>query len=408
MSGESLGATDRVAIVGASLAGLRTAQALRSRGFTGPLTLIGDEPYLPYDRPPLSKQFLAGEWARSRIELISEQPAQLDAEWLLGEPAIGLDTATNTVTRAGGQQITYEALVIATGSRPRTLQHLTTGQSDRIHLLRTVDDSIRLAAHLQGSVVIIGAGFIGSEVSSTALGLGLQVTVVEPQAGPMQRVLGGRVSQWLADRMRASGIELLLDTGVESITATGPENALRLTLSDGSKLKADCLLVSVGAIPNTEWLTDSGLVVGDGVVCDEKLFAAERVVAVGDVARALRPDLGRTVRLEHWTSAVAQAAVAVDNLIHGRAHARPFTDQPYVWSDQFGLRIEVIGLPAVSDTPEVIWGSFDGSRFALAYRQDGRITGILGVNAVKPLLNIRRRLNQQPTLDDDLILAAAS
>lgn len=408
MNGDPLGANDHVAIVGASLAGLRTAEALRAQGFVGGLTLIGAERHLPYDRPPLSKQFLSGEWDQSRVELSRAEARELRAEWLLGQPAIAVDTTTKVVTGADGKTVNYDALVVATGSRPRTLERLTTGESDSIHVLRTLEDSAGLARDLHGRIVIIGAGFIGSEVASTALSLGLHVTVVEPQAGPMHRVLGARASRWLADRMRSAGVELLLNTGVEAITAEGSGESLTVTLSDASAVTADCLLVSVGARPNTEWLAGSGLTIDDGVVCDENLFAADDVVAVGDVARWYRRDLGRTVRVEHWTGAVAQAQVAAANLMRGRAGALAFVDEPYVWSDQFGLRMEVIGLPSASHTSELIWGDVDASRFVLAYRDEGALTGLLGVNAVKPFLSFRRRLAHRPGLGDHVIFEGAT
>lgn len=405
MSGDPLDSTDRVVIVGASLAGLRAAETLRANGFTGPVTLVGDEQHPPYDRPPLSKQLLSGQWPESRLSLVAGRGLD-DFTWWLGRRANALDPEAATVTLDDGDTLTYDALVIATGVRPRPLDPRVATPGDHLHTLRTLDDAARLAPRLTRRVVVIGAGFIGCEVASTAAKLGAEVTVVEPGPGPMRRSLGVRVGEHMAREIRLAGVDLRLGTAVVAVERTEDGRAA-VALDDGATLRADCVVVGIGAQPNTEWLTGSGLVVDDGVVCDDRLFAADRVVAAGDVARWLSTELGRTLRHEHWTSAVAQADLAATNLLAGRAAARPYVEQPYVWSDQFGLRIEVLGRPDRADHDEVVWGTLEEGRFVVGYRDpQGHLTGFVGVNAMRPFLALRKRVRMSPVLDDELAAAA--
>lgn len=405
MSGDAaLAPRDHVLIVGASLAGLKATEALRYLGFTGPITLLGDERHVPYDRPPLSKQLLSGEWTPERIGLIADI-ASLDADLRLGQAAIALDTADRVVKTAEGENISFDALVIATGARARTLPP-GSAISTRVHTLRTMDDSLRLAASLRGRVLIVGAGFIGSEVASTAATRGCQVTVVEPQPGPMHQALGARVSDWLAERMRAAGIDLHLGVGVAELAYAASDGPVTVSLTDGSSIVADCVVVGIGAIPNTDWLQGSTLRVDNGVLCDQFLFAADGIAACGDVARWHSPLLGRSLRVEHWTNAVKQGELVAHNLINERSNAAAFSDLPYVWSDQFGLRIEVIGFPDGTHADEILWGDRGAGQFLVAYRSAGILAGLVGVNATKPLLKIRRRLAEHPALDHDLIMDA--
>ena len=401
MSGEPLPPNGRVVIVGASLAGARAAETLRSAGFGGRVTLVGDEPHAPYDRPPLSKQLLSGAWERERIDLPSEQMSGV--ELLLGATASQLNLATRTLSLLDGNELSYDGLVVATGARARTLDHLLRAPSDRVLTLRTVDDSRRLRARLHGHVVIVGAGFVGSEVASTALEVGARVTIIEPQAGPMRRVLGPSASAWLATVMQEAGVQLHLESSVVGLLMMPGDTGVEIALSDGDTVVADTVVVAIGAAPNVEWLVGSGLKLDDGLVCDEALFAADHVVAAGDVARWYRTDLSRTVRLEHWTNAVKQAECAAQNLLLGRAAAVAFADQPYVWSDQFGIRIEVLGLPSEHHDDSIVWGSPDDNRFLISYRDGGELTAIVGVNATRPLLALRRRLAQHSGLDDELL-----
>jgi NADPH-dependent 2,4-dienoyl-CoA reductase/sulfur reductase-like enzyme len=401
MSGRPFPPDGRVVIVGASLAGARAAETLRSSGFNGRVTIVGDESHAPYDRPPLSKQLLSGAWARERIDLPTEQLS--DVELLLGRTATHLDLTTRDVSLHDGTQLSYDGLIVATGSRARTLDHLLTAPSERVLTLRTVDDTRKLNARLRGHVAIVGAGFIGSEVASTAIELGAKVTVIEPQAGPMRRILGTSTSAWLATAMRRAGVDLRLGVAVVALSVTPGDTAVEIALSDGDTVVADTVVVGVGAVPNVEWLAGSGVELNDGLVCDEALFAADQVVAAGDIARWYRADLGRTVRLEHWTNAVKQAERAAHNLLVGSAAALPFVEQPYVWSDQFGIRIEVVGLPSEHHEDAIVWGSPEDNRFLTSYRDGGELTAIVGVNATRPLLTLRRRLAKQPELNDELL-----
>jgi NADPH-dependent 2,4-dienoyl-CoA reductase/sulfur reductase-like enzyme len=405
MSGEPLSPGAHVVVVGASLAGARATEALRSGGFTGRVTLVGDETHPPYDRPPLSKQFLSGEWDRHQIDLPVEQLSS--AEPLLGRTAVRLDANGKVVTLADGSQLTYDGLIVATGVRARTLDHLLAAPSDQVYTLRTVDDCRDLQRGLRGHVIIIGAGFIGTEVASTALALDAKVTVIEPLGGPLLRILGQHGSTWIADRMQNAGVAFRLGVGVTALTPTYGDD-IEVTLSDDSAIVGDAVVVAIGATPNTEWLLGSGLTIDDGLVCDDALFAADNVVAAGDVARWYRQDLGRTVRLEHWTNAVKQAECAAHNLIRGRQAARPYIDLPYVWSDQFGMRIEVLGLPSADHTATVVWGSPDDLRFLISYRDGGELTGVVGVNATRRLLTLRRHVAGASWLDNETLTAAIS
>jgi NADPH-dependent 2,4-dienoyl-CoA reductase/sulfur reductase-like enzyme len=405
MNGDPIPADGHIVIVGASLAGARAAETLRSAGFDGPVTMVGDERHAPYDRPPLSKQLLSGAWERARIDL----PTVLSGVGLcLGRAATHLDVAARNVLVDDGTRLGYDGLVIATGARARTLDRLVSAPTERVLTLRTVEDSRKLSERLSGRVVIIGAGFIGSEVASTAIERGAQVTIIEPQSGPMRRVFGSSASEWLAGTMRQRGVELRLGVGVTALSPTPADTAVEIALDDGGAILGDTVVVGIGAAPNVEWLADSDLQLDDGVVCDETLFAADQIVAAGDVARWYRNDLTRTVRLEHWTNAVKQAEHAARNLLLGRAKAVPFVDQPYAWSDQFGLRIEVLGLPSEHHDHAIVWGNPDDGRFLISYRDGHELTAVVGINAMRPLLTLRRQLARHPRLDDELLALVTS
>ena len=316
-----------IVVVGASLAGMRAAEEIRHLGHTGDVVIIGEEIHPPYDRPPLSKQFLAGKWDVERIH--HHTPEKLDAfglEFRLGSRATGLDTEDRTVRCDDGSQVHYDGLVIATGAKPRGLPG-TEGMTG-VRTLRTLDDSSGLRDDLarlgEGArLVVIGAGFIGAEVAATCHGLGADVTVVEALETPLVGAVGQQMGEVCADLHRDAGVALRLGVGVDKVVPT-PDGAapIQVRLSDGTGLEADLVVVGIGVTPVVDWLEDSDLTLANGVMCSDRLFAADRVVAAGDVARWTHLQLGEDIRIEHWTNAAEGGAVAAHNLIAGSAAAR--------------------------------------------------------------------------------------
>lgn len=321
---------DDVVIVGASAAGLAAAESLRREGYGGRLHVVGAETHLPYDRPPLSKRVLSGEWAGDRTLIRdADALASLDANWILGTSAQGLDLEAREVRLADGWALGYDGLVIATGVSPRRLPsgHELTG----VHTLRTRDDADRLrAALLEGPrVVVVGAGFLGAEVAAVASQIGLEVSLVYPQSVPMGQ-LGVLVGSALAELHADRGVRLHTGTSVAELVADrGRVAGVRLV--DGSRLDADLVLVAIGSVPNTGWLQGSGLGLSDGVECDALCRAAPGVVAAGDVASWFHPGVGRRVRVEHRMNAAEQGHAAARTLLDLPS---AFAPVPYAWSDQ--------------------------------------------------------------------------
>ncbi|GAB3161947.1 FAD-dependent oxidoreductase [Myceligenerans halotolerans] len=369
-----------VLVVGASAAGLATAEALRRKGYHGGLTLLDAERHRPYDRPPLSKQVLSGEWAPDRARLRSDEALNaLDAEFVLGDPATGLDAATRKVTTASGRVLAPDAVVVATGLRPRTLP----GQEglSGVHVLRGLDDSLALREDLLSAtrVAVVGDGVLGAEIAATACGLGVDVTMIGPQPAPLAAQFGPLVAGLLADLHTGRGVRLHLGTGVDALVGDqGRVTGVRL--SDGSLVQADTVVVAVGAAPVTEWLEGSGLRLDNGVVCDAYCRAAEGIYAVGDVARWLHHRDGTLMRLENRTNATEQAiAVAAGILGEGE----PYTPVPYLWTDQFDVKIQVFGSVGADAETVVVDGDPKDGRFVALYGRDGRVCGVLGWNMPK-------------------------
>jgi 3-phenylpropionate/trans-cinnamate dioxygenase ferredoxin reductase component len=374
---------ERIIIVGAGLAGSRCAQTLRTEGFDGEITLVGEEPHLPYERPALSKEFLAGK--RSELAL---QPATRwathEIRLLLGTRVEQIDPAAKIARTLVGD-LEWDALVLATGARPRRLPHL---DGPGVHTLRTLEDARRLRAELIAGrhLTIVGAGFVGAEVASTAAALGLDVTIVDTGRLPFERQLGPEVGRLLADRYRAHGVDLKLSTRVAGLRRDGASVIKRLALDDGTDLATDLVLVAVGAEPAGELLREHG-----GTQTDEAgRTSLPDVYACGDVAVPWHPALARHLRLEHWTSAAAQAA-AVARAILDREPAP--TPTQYFWSDQFGLRLQHMGLPQ-GWTHVVLEGSED-SLAARYLAADGRLVAALLVNRPHDVADLRRQLTPE-------------
>lgn len=379
----------RIVIVGASLAGLRTAEALRRGGFDGLLTVVGAEPHLPYDRPPLSKGVLTCSVQPPDTRL--RQQGDLEVDWLLGDPAVELAPAARVVRLAGGRALPYDGLVVATGASPRPLPGVR-ADLPGVHLLRTLDDAVLLRDALAAGprVVIVGGGFIGMEVASQCRTLGLPVTLVTPD--PILGRALGELSWSAEQRARDHGVDVRTPRGVQALV--GADRVEQVLLDDGTRVPADVVVVAIGAVPATGWLTGLGLDLTGGLLCDPALAVVglDEVVAAGDVVRW--PHLARAgaaVRLEHWSNAGEQAVAAAERLLRGPG-VSPHAPVPSFWSDQFGVRLQGVGHPDLADAVDVVEGQAAGDRFVAEYRREGRLVAALVAGAPRALLPYRREL----------------
>jgi NADPH-dependent 2,4-dienoyl-CoA reductase/sulfur reductase-like enzyme len=378
----------RIVIVGASLAGLRAAEALRDRGFDGELTLIGDEPHRPYDRPPLSKQVLQGAWEPEQTFFRKKDGYDaLALDMRLGVRAVSVDLRARRVALADGTFADYDRLIVATGARVRTLA----GIAPRAGLLalRGLDDAIVLRRAMMDAprVAIVGAGFIGLEVAASCRDRGLPVTVIESLPVPLSPILGPTFGDMVAAMHRDHGVDLR--TGVVVTDVLGESRVAGLALSDGSRIDADVVVVGIGVTPNTEWLERSGLTVDNGIVCKGSGEAAPDVYAAGDVARVANRWCGDSPRIEHWTNAVEQAVHAAENALAGSEASTSFSSVPYFWSDQYDRRIQFIGAARPHDEMVIIDGSLADRRLTALYRRGDRLVACLALN--QPLAVIKYR-----------------
>jgi 3-phenylpropionate/trans-cinnamate dioxygenase ferredoxin reductase component len=384
----------RIVIAGASLAGLRAAEALRDEGFAGEITIIGDEPRQPYDRPPLSKAVLTGWLDTEHVQLARIREA--DAGWLLGTAAAGLDPVGRLVLLADGRSVTYDRLLIATGVRARQLPGAERVLSG-VHVLRGLDDASRLRAALAAGpqrVLVVGGGFTGSEVASACRSLGLAVTLVHRGPSPLSSALGGIVGGHAARLQRESGVDLRLEITVTALEGDERGQLRRAWLSDGSSLAADVAVVALGAVANVEWLSGAGLAANQlGVVCDQAGracradgSASQEIFAAGDVARWPHPLYDKQlITLEHWGNAVEQARAAAYNMIRPATEQRAYERLPAFWSDQFGANIKVLGVPWLTDQAVLTQGSLADGRFVIAYGRSGRLAAAAAVNSPRVL-----------------------
>ncbi len=379
-----------IAVVGASLAGLTAARALRDQSYDGRIVVIGDEVHAPYDRPPLSKDFLAGTASLDDIALGTPDDADLGLEWRLGTAAVGLDRSSRSVLLDDGSGIRADGVVLATGARARRLAG-SDGLAG-VHVLRSLDDAISLREDLAsaGRLVVIGAGFIGAEVASTARTLGLEVTVVEAQPVPLAGPLGADMGAACAALHADHGTRLLLGTGVAGLVGTDRVEAVELT--DGTRLPADVVVVGIGAAPTIEWLAHSGVALGNGVLTDARQATnIPGVVAVGDCAATWSTSAERHVRIEHWTNALEQPATAAATLLGAGERPAP-SPVPYFWSDQYGARIQFAGSRREGDVARVVEGSCASRSFVTVYERDGRPVAVLGMNQPRLFTRLRRQL----------------
>ena len=401
----------RVVVVGASLAGLRAAETLRQHDVAASIVVVGDEIHRPYDRPPLSKKLLSGEWEPDRIHL--RQPDvfdDLDVEWRLGNAATALEVSARELTLADGSVLGFDGLVIATGAHPRRLagQHTF----DHVHELRTLDDALQLRGEIAAGgrrVVVVGAGFIGLEAAATAKALGNDVVVLEGASAPLIRGLGAEMGEAIADLHRAEGVEVRCGVLIEGLTEEG------VRLAGGEVVPADAVVVGIGVTPNTQWLEGSGVRLRDGVVCDAHLNALDvygetiaGVFAAGDVARWPNGLFDEEMRVEHWTNAAEQGALVATNLGHlasGEPY-EPYEPLPFFWSDQFDHRIQFLGRSAADDEVRVVAGSVADAKFLALFGRDGKLHGALGVNAPRWVMPTRKLFLDHATWDQAVAATA--
>ncbi|WP_369166995.1 NAD(P)/FAD-dependent oxidoreductase [Streptomyces sp. R28] len=399
--------TGRVVIAGASLGGLRAAEQVRAAGWTGAITVIGDEAHMPYNRPPLSKEVLAGKAAFESLAF-TPKAAVADVQWRLGSKVVAARLAERTVALDDGSAVSYDGLVVATGMRPRRLG--CPGPLVGRHTVRTLADAHGLRDELTrpgARVVVVGAGFIGCEVAATAVGLGVtEVTVVDPLPLPMGAPLGDLLGRALLKRHEERGVRFALGTSVAGFQ--GEDRVTGVVLDDGTVLPADVVVESVGSIANTEWLDGNGLDLSDGVTTDEQLRVGgfPDVVAVGDVARFpnARYD-GVPRRVEHWSiptdTAKHAAKVLVAHLTGSDADLAPFAPLPTFWSDQHEFRLQSFGAPALGkDDVRVLDGDPDGD-VLVGYHTAGRLVGVVALGGQSVALQAARyraRLLKQPAL----------
>jgi NADPH-dependent 2,4-dienoyl-CoA reductase/sulfur reductase-like enzyme len=386
----------RTVVVGASAAGLATATALRRADPQSRITLLGAERHLPYDRPPLSKQVLAGTWAPDQTRLPgADTLAELDIDVVLDDPASALELDERTVLTAGGRRLGADDIVLATGLEARTLPG-TEGLTG-VHVIRTLDDALALRTELLEArrAVVIGEGVLGCEAAATAAALGCEVALLGMLDTPMQRQLGALVGEHLAELHQRHGVTLQLPSSVDgvdqragrirAVTATGPGGAVET-------LPADVVIVAVGARPATDWLEGSGLALDDGVVCDSRCRAAPGIWAAGDVARFHHQDWAEPVRLENRTNASAQGLLVAENIAGAD---KPYLPVPYFWTDQFETKLQIHGRVGPDRPVCVVDGDPAEGRFVVLYGSPGPdpvVTGVLGWNMPKPTRQLRHHI----------------
>ena len=408
--------TSTAVVVGASLAGMNAARTLRLEGHEGAIIVIDRDLRAQYDRPPLSKQFLAEDLDPERIMLQSAKE-DLGLDMRLGTRATALDLGEHRLSTqhvdGALSSLQYDSLVIATGASARRLPE-TAGVAG-VHVVRTVDDSLALRADLDAGprrVVVIGAGFIGGEVAATCRGRGLEVTLVEAMPVPLERALGAAMGEVCARVHVEHGVDVRLGTGVEkleTITVDGIDRVVGVHLTDGTLVEADVVVVGIGVTVNTGWLEGSGLTLDDGIVCDDTLLAAPGVAAAGDIARYHSHRFDRSFRIEHWEHAIAGGEAAARRLLAEQRGEAPtiFDPVPWFWSDQYDRKIQLSGRPEATDIARVVHGSVEEFRFVTMYGREGRLVGVLGMNRPRHVIQLRGLIEEGASFEDACARAEA-
>ncbi len=402
----SLQPSHSLIVVGAGLAGWRLVEALRRDGFSGELLLLGAESQRPYDRPPLSKQVLSTKWTIDRAELASaERLKELNVNFLASHTATSLDVDTHCVKTSAGEQYRASHIVIATGSRARTLDYSAT---EHVHTVRTHDDVVRLLGELSEKdeprdVVIIGGGFIGAEAATSLATLGHRVTVLEAMERPLMNVVGPDVATWLEGLAADADITLRGSQVVLDVVADA--ESLRVLMGDGSSIGASLVIVAVGALANCEWLESSGLEIRGGVVVDDHLSAGNDIWAIGDVARfTWRHDpFVEELRIEHWQTANDHAQYLAAQLLSAEP-SPPLSMVPYFWSDQYGKKIQMLGHPAPTDEVTCVLGSPEEAKWLAIYSRDGLVTGLIALSHPRALMMSRDLVGEHSTVENALAL----
>ncbi len=390
----------RIVIVGAGLAGLRAAEELRQAGYDGQLVLVGGEPHLPYDRPPLSKEVMRGERSETTLrprEFFDEKNIELR----LGAGAVSVDARLRILSLADGTELGYDELVVATGLVPRRIPGLP--DLGGVHVLRSIDESLALRADLaEGKrALIVGAGFIGCELAASMRAGGLDVVLVEPQPTPLASVLGEKIGGLVARLHIGEGVDLRAGVGLTSLLGVG--RVAGAVLGDGSEVKVDVVAIGVGSVPVTEWLEGSGVEVDNGVVCDGVgRTTAEHIWAIGDVA-AWQLEVGGRKRVEHWSNAGEQAKILAGALTRTGDENR-MAQVPYFWSDQYDIKIQALGTVAATDEVHVI--KDDGRKFLAYYERDGMLVGVVGGGMAGGVMKMRGKIAAGTPIDE--VLEAAS
>lgn len=394
-----------VVIVGGSLAGLRAALALRRGGHDGEIVVIDPDTDGPYDRPPLSKAFLTGDDAEAAVPSPVNGLDDLDLTWRRGVSAVGLDVARRTIALADGDELAADGVVLACGATPRVLPD--SADIAGVHALRTLADARAIRSDLDEParrVVVIGGGFIGAEVASSARQRGHDVTIVEALELPLARVLPESLAARCARIHEEHGVALRLGIGVDRVAADHTGRVEAVQLLDGDVVPADVVVVGIGVIPNTAWLDSSGLELADGVVCDETLLAAPGIVAAGDVARWSSPRFGESIRVEHWENAVDMGSHAGASLLaelRGEA-AVAYDPVPWFWSDQYDRKIQLAGRCASTDLVHVVEDDAEAGRFLALIGRGDQLVGAFGINRPAPVQRWRQRIADGATWDQAL------
>jgi 3-phenylpropionate/trans-cinnamate dioxygenase ferredoxin reductase subunit len=380
-----------IVIVGASAAGLSAAETLRAEGYAQRLTLVGEEVHAPYDRPPLSKQLLSGEWTQERVAMRDAADLEkLEARWLLGRRATGLCLRCRELSLDDGSTLAFDALLIATGVKPRTLPGI---ELDGAYALRSLEDAVSLRSRLVSArrVVVIGGGFLGTEAASVMRGVGLDVTLAYPEAYPLERSSGLQLGQRVASLHDEKGVHLRPLCSAVRLLGDAQGRLRAVAFADGTECEADLALVAIGSTPATGWLAGSGLQTPDGVECDAFCMAADNVYAAGDVARWEHRGVGRSMRLEHRMNATEQGMAAARNMLGANEAFMPL---PYVWSDQYAERLQFYGTFPPDAHVEIQELASDSRRLTAVYRVGGTPVGVMGWNAPRELRALRASLVQ--------------
>jgi NADPH-dependent 2,4-dienoyl-CoA reductase/sulfur reductase-like enzyme len=400
------GGQDHVLVVGAGLGGIRTVEQLRRAGYAGQISLVGEEVYPPYDRPPLSKQLLAGVWELDELILKDDDAlTELDVCLYLGQPAVAL--RPGEVELVDGSVLAADTIVLATGLQACRLP----GQPDNMHELRTVDDALALREVLSkaATLLVVGAGFIGAEVASTAIDKGIRVTMVEAAPVPMLRGLGAEVGVLAARLLREGGVDLRTGVALTGFVEVSGEG-VAVELADGSRIEADLALAGIGGRPSVDWLVGTGLDLANGISCDAqgRVLGLEGVWAVGDASAWDYPEKGGRHRHEHWTSTTDQAAIVARAIMGAEA---PPPAIPYLWSDQFGLKIQMIGRPDLADAilplngDGLSGGTIKGT--VVGYVRGDRLVAVAGFHAARYIARYRALVLKETSRSQALKYAAA-